>query len=67
MKPMTTVDATYLFANGMAMTFDAAGEQIPELQGPADQHLYEAIRDHSTPTTRWVGWDADGPVLWKPL
>lgn len=59
----TTVSRTYRWQNGLAMTFDQHGEQIPDLQGPATDELATAIRLRSTSATEWVGWGDDGPAV----
>lgn len=58
------VSSSYLWANGMVMTFDLDGEQIPELQGRRTPELAEAIRARSTAETEWIGWGEDGPAVW---
>lgn len=63
---MRPVAETYRWTDGQVMTFDAAGDQLADLQGPATPVLAERIRAASTPTTRWYGWDETGPLEWRP-
>jgi hypothetical protein len=61
---MTDVKSVYLWANGMVMTFNAAGQQIPELQGRYTPELEAAIRARSDAATEWYGFNGV-PCVWK--
>ena len=63
-EPPDVVKSTWLWQNGMVMTFGTDGEQIPELQGERTPELARAIRARSTPWTEWIGWGEDGPAVW---
>lgn len=60
-----SVASVYLWANGMVMVFDEGGEQMAELQGPADAERVRAIQRRSTATTAWHGFGEDGPCVWR--
>lgn len=53
---MIDVKAAYLWANGMVMVFDAAGQQIADLQGRYTPELEAAIRARSDATTEFHGF-----------
>lgn len=55
----------YLWENGMVMVFDESGCQIPELQGRFNAELHSKITDVSDDSTCWLGFDEDGPLIWK--
>jgi len=50
------IAATYLFDNGMVMTFGTDGQQIPELQGKHTPELRQKIIEASDSMTEWIGW-----------
>lgn len=60
-----TVASVYLWKNEMVMVFGTDGEQIPELQGKADQDRIRAIQRRSTASTEWNGFGEEGPLTWR--
>jgi hypothetical protein len=58
-----TVANVYKFSNGMIMTFDGDGNQMPDLQGEYSKELHKEIVDASTNETKWSGFDRK--VDWK--
>ena len=56
------VKSTYLWQNGMIMTFDAAGQQIPELQGRKEA-VYDRLKAATDAETQWHGFGGE-PCLW---
>lgn len=59
---MGEISKTYLFANGMVMTFDERGEQMSEYQGCADEVADRICRDAGSDVefhhAHWrEGWD----------
>jgi len=52
----TWVMSTYKFPNGMIITCDYDGEQIPELQGKYSKELVEKIKQRSDQRTIWNGF-----------
>lgn len=47
---------SYKFPNGMIVTYDFEGEQIPDLQGPATEELEQKIKENSGPLTELQGF-----------
>ena len=58
------VAAVYRFKNGMVMTFDDNGKQIPELQGKYTIELLSKIVEYSDINTKLFGMDGH-PVQWN--
>jgi hypothetical protein len=61
---MTEIVTVYRWSNGMVMVFDQDGAQVAELQGEATPDRLDPIRRLSTPATKWMGFDEDGPLVW---
>lgn len=55
-KQELKVKSTFLFDNGMIITFDKYENQIPELQGEYSEELHKKITERSEPTTVWTGF-----------
>ncbi|MES2134477.1 MAG: hypothetical protein V4506_19175 [Bacteroidota bacterium] len=51
------VKSTYLFPNGMVVTFGFNCQQIPSLQGQLNKRLYTKIKKHSDEKTIWYGFE----------
>lgn len=66
MRTIVKVKATYLFHNGMIMTFDQHGRQVPLLQGIDNTHLRIRIANHSGPGTAYHGFVGES-VAWRAM
>jgi hypothetical protein len=56
---------TYLFPNGMVVTCDINGNQIPSLQGKYTKELHLTILRRSCANTEWQGFPKDFPTVWN--
>lgn len=61
--PPPRIAAAYLFANGMVMVFDDAGQQVPELQGPKEE-VFKRLMAAVDENTKLCGFDGM-PVVWR--
>lgn len=70
----STAQNVYLLRNGLIATFDAAGQQIPECQGRADdENVWANLAIARTPATRfhlgtrgitaWEGFRVHAPQI----
>jgi hypothetical protein len=60
-----SVSSVYLWRNGVLMVFDDAGDQVPELQGPASVEKVREIQRRSSRETKWYGFGEEGPLIWR--
>ena len=59
------IACSFLFPNGMIVTFDKSGNQIPMLQGKYSVELHDKIISYSDHNTDWKGPFAKAKKLEK--